>query len=173
MLRLSFIAFTFSLSTALAQQGSAVPTTGPAPASITLEQAIARARANEPNFAAAVAARGVSALDHSIARAALLPNVSYHNQVLYTQPNGALNGGGPIGSQSAPRFIANNAVREYASLGVVSETLGLQQVTAVSRAAAADAVAAAQLEIARRGLISTVTGLFYQALAAREHMPMS
>jgi outer membrane protein TolC len=166
MLRLSFIAFAFSLTTALAQQGSAVPTTGPASESITLEQAIVRARANEPNFAAAVAARGVSALDHSIARAALLPNVSYHNQVLYTQPNGALNGGGPIGSQSAPRFIANNAVREYASQGVVSETLGLQQVTAVSRAAAADAVAAAELEIARRGLVSTVTGLYYQALAA-------
>jgi outer membrane protein TolC len=165
MLRLSFIAFAFSLTTALAQV-SAVPTTGPTSESITLEQAIARARANEPNFAAAVAARGVSALDHSIARAALLPNVSYHNQVLYTQPNGALNGGGPIGSQSAPRFIANNAVREYASQGVVSETLGLQQVTAVSRAAAADAVAAAELEITRRGLVSTVTGLFYQALAA-------
>ncbi len=38
--------------------------------------------------------------------------------------------------------------------------------TAVSRAAAADAVAAAELEIARRGLVATVTGLFYQALAA-------
>jgi outer membrane protein TolC len=131
-----------------------------------LEQAIARARANEPNFAAAVAARGVSALDRSIARAALLPNVSYHNQVLYTQPNGSFNGGGPVGSQAAPRFIANNAVREYASQAVVSETLGLQQVTAVSRAAAADAVATAELEIARRGLVSTVTGLFYQVVAA-------
>ena len=38
--------------------------------------------------------------------------------------------------------------------------------TAVSRAAAAAAVAAAELEIARRGLVHTVTGLFYQALAA-------
>ncbi len=137
-----------------------------APASITLQQAIARARANEPNFAAAVAAQRVAALDHSIARAALLPGVSYHNQVLYTQPNGATNGGGPVGSQAAPRFIANNAVREYASQAVVTETLGLQQVTAVSRAAAAEAVATAELEIARRGLVSTVTALFYQALAA-------
>jgi outer membrane protein TolC len=81
-------------------------------------------------------------------------------------PTAQFNGGGPVGSQAAPRFIANNAVREYASQGVVTETLGLQQVTAVSRAAAADAVAAAELEIARRGLVSTVTGLFYQALAA-------
>jgi outer membrane protein TolC len=160
MAKLSFLFFTLSLTVAQAQQG------GVAPGPISLEQAIARARANEPNFAAAVAARGVSALDRSIARAALLPNVSYHNQVLYTQPNGRFNGGGPVGSQAAPRFIANNAVREYASQAVVSETLGLQQVTAVSRAAAADAVATAELEIARRGLVSTVTGLFYQVLAA-------
>ena len=167
MLRIAFILFAMSVSTGLAQQASTVPT------SITLEEAIARARANEPNFAAAVAARGVAALDRSIARSALLPSVSYHNQVLYTQPNGATNGGGPVGSQPAPRFIANNAVREYASQGVVSETLGLQQVTAVSRAAAADAVAAAELELARRGLVSAVTALFYQSLAADQRIAVT
>jgi outer membrane protein TolC len=126
MLRLSIIAVALSTA-ALAQQVS-----GPPPTAITLEQAIALARANEPSFAAAVANSRVAAIDHSIARAALLPSVNYHNQVLYTQPNGAFNGGGPIGSQSAPRFIANNAVREYASQGVVTETVGLQQATAVS-----------------------------------------
>src|SRR3984885_13384735 len=157
---LSFIAFALFLNAASAQQGASAPT------SITLEQAIALARANEPNFAAAAANKRVTALDHSIAQAALLPGVSYHNQVLYTQPNGAINGGGPVGSQAAPRFIANNAVREYASQGVVTETFGLQQLTAVSRATAADAVAAAELEIARRGLVATVTSLFYQSLAA-------
>jgi outer membrane protein TolC len=167
MLRTAFILFAMSVSTGLAQQTSTVPT------SLTLEEAIARARANEPNFAAAVAARGVAALDRSIARSALLPSVSYHNQVLYTQPNGATNGSGPVGSQPAPRFIANNAVREYASQGVVTETLGLQQVTAVSRAAAADAVAAAELELARRGLVSAVTALFYQSLAADQRIAVA
>jgi outer membrane protein TolC len=157
---LSFLAFAWFLNTAVAQQTGAIPT------SITLDQAIALARTNEPNFAAAAANRRVAALDHSIAQAALLPGVTYHNQVLYTQPNGAVNGGGPVGSQAAPRFIANNAVREYASQGVVTETIGLQQLTAVSRASAADAVAAAELEIARRGLVATVTSLFYQSLAA-------
>jgi outer membrane protein TolC len=135
---------------------------------ITLTQAIAQARANEPAFAAAAANEKVAALDLSIARAALLPDATYHNQVLYTEPNGARNGGGPIGSQAAPRFIANNAVREYASQGIITETLGVGRVTAVSRAAAADAVAAAELEIARRGLVAAVTTLFYQELAA-EH----
>jgi outer membrane protein TolC len=151
--------FVLSLPGAHAQQ----PTQ---PTAVTLQQAIARARENEPSFAAAVANQRVAALDHSIARAGLLPNASYHNQVLYTQPNGSHNGGGPVGSQSAPRFIANNAVREYASQGLVNETLGLAQITAVSRAAAADAVATAELEIARRGLVSAVTSLFYQALSA-------
>jgi outer membrane protein TolC len=171
MLRISFIVFGLSLSAALAQQTSAVP--AGSPVAITLDEAIARARTNEPNFAAAVAARGVAALDHSIARSALLPSVTYHNQVLYTQPNGSTNGGGPIGSQAAPRFIANNAVREYASQGVVTETLGLQQLTAVSRAAAADAVATAELELARRGLVSAVTTLFYQSLAADQRIAVA
>ena len=162
---LSFLAFALFLNAASAQQAAPTPTSI-TPTSITLEQAIALARANEPNFAAAAANKRVAALDHSIAQAALLPGVSYHNQVLYTQPNGAVNGGGPVGSQAAPRFIANNAVREYASQGVVTETVGLQQLTAVSRASAADAVAAAELEIARRGLVATVTSLFYQSLAA-------
>jgi outer membrane protein TolC len=172
MRRLSFLLFTLSLTAIWAQKGTAAPAATPA-APIPLAEAIARARANEPNFAAALAAARVAGLDRSIAQAALLPNVSYHNQALYTQPNGAFNGGGPVGSQSAPRFIANNAVREYASQAVVTETLGVGPVTVVSRAAAANAVAAAELEIARRGLVSAVTGLFYQALAAERKLSVA
>ena len=159
----------WSLPAGLAQQASLVPAAAAtAPPSISLSEAIARARANEPAFAAAVAAQRVAGLDRSIARAALLPSVDYHNQALYTQANGATNGGGPVGTQAAPRFIANNAVREYASQGVISETLGVQQFTTVARTAALQAVATAQLEIARRGLVSAVTSLFYEELSA-EH----
>jgi outer membrane protein TolC len=147
------------------QQVSAAPA---ASIAISLDEAISRARANEPSFAAALAASRVSALDRSIARSALLPNAIYHNQYLYTQPNGATNQAGPTGSQSAPRFIANNAVHEYASQGIVTETIGLQQITAVSRASAAYAIATAELEIARRGLVATVVGLFYGSLAAEQ-----
>jgi outer membrane protein TolC len=67
---------------------------------------------------------------------------------------------------SEPRFIANNAVHEYTSQGVVSETIGLQQITAVSRADATAAVASAELEIARRGLTATVVSLFYGSVVA-------
>jgi outer membrane protein TolC len=128
---------------------------------ITLTQAIDKARANEPAFAAAVAASKVTGLDRSIARAGLLPTVTYHNSYLYTQPNGATNSAGSTGSQAAPKFIANNAVREYASQALVTETLGLQQFNAVSLASAQAAVAKAELEVARRGLVATVVGLYY------------
>jgi len=160
---------------ALAQQTQlsaspvAVTTTETNSGPVTLEDAIARAKANEPTFAAAVATSKVAAMDHSLARAALLPGVVYHNQYLYTQP-----AHGPDQSANAsassttslPRFIANNSVHEYTSQGVVSETIGVQQMTAVAHASAAASMAAAELEIARRGLVATVVGLYYNALAA-------
>lgn len=136
---------------------------GPA---ITLDQALSLAQANEPTFAAAVATSKSAQLDRSIARSALLPAVVYHNQYLYTQPNGAVNQVG-AGAQAAPKFIANNAVHEYVSQGVVTETLGLAQYSALARADAAAAIANAELEINRRGLTATVVGLFYNSTAAQ------
>jgi outer membrane protein TolC len=149
---------------------SAAAAQGTVPVAITLDEAISRARANEPGFAAAVAASRVSDLDRSIARAALLPSAVYHNQFIYTQPATGATGSGNASAASpavtTPRFIANNSVHEYTSQGIVTETIGLQQVTAVSRASAAAAVASAEMEIARRGLVSAVVGLFYGSLAA-------
>jgi hypothetical protein len=125
--RIAFLAFALCLSPAWAQQVSPAPTE-----SITLEQAIALARGNESAFAAAAANAKVAALDHSEARAALLPNALYHNQYLYTQPNGIHTETAAVGAQSLPVFIANNSVHEYTSQAVVNETLGLQQTIAVS-----------------------------------------
>ena len=153
-----------------AQQPDArVPT--PTTPIITLDEAIHLAQANEPAFAASVAESKVAGLDRSIARAALLPGAVYHNQVLYTQPNGEQNQAGQgVGSQPSPRFIANNAVREYASQGVVNETIGLAQIAEVKRADAAAALAQAQLEIARRGLVETVVNLYYGSAAADQKL---
>lgn len=142
-----------------------------APVDITLDEAIARARANEPAFANAAAAARVARLDKSIATAALLPSAAYHNQYLYTQPNRSATTAAATSTASTPQiFIANNSVHEYVSQGVVSETFGLQQLTAVSRAAAAAAVANAELEIARRGLTATVVTLFYGSVAADQKL---
>lgn len=165
------ICLAFALVPASAQQ---VQTAASSPSpSITLDEAISRAKANEPAFAAAVAASGVSALDRSITRAALLPSVTYHNQFLYTQGTGAIVPGSPAGVLATPRFIANNAVHEYTSQGVVNETIGLQQFAAASRASAAAAVAAANMEIARRGLVSTVVGLFYASLTSENKVAIA
>ena len=152
-------------------QSLSAPPQGNPSVHITLDEAILRARNNEPAFAAAVAASQISSLDRSIARASLLPNVNYHNQFIYTQPANGSTGSNNASIDSpsigsAPRFIANNAVHEYTSQGIISETVGLQQITAVSRAAATAAVASAELEIARRGLVAAVVGLFYSSLAA-------
>jgi len=141
---------------------------------ITLDEALTRARANEPGFNAALAASKNAALDRSISRAALLPSVVYHNQFLYTQPGpstltAVTNPNGSTTTTSAPsvRFIANNTVHEYVSQGVATETLGLQQLMELSRANALAAVAKAELEISRRGLSSTVIGLFYASSMAQ------
>lgn len=141
---------------------------------ITLDDAIHRAEVNEPSYAAARAESGVAALDRSIAKAGLLPSVVFHNQMLYTQPNGLSNQAGQgAAAQPAPRFIANNAVREYASQAMVNETLGLAGFADVQRADAAAALAAAQLEIARRGLVSAVTSLYYGALSSQKKLAIA
>jgi len=141
----------------------------PAGEVMTLERALALARANEPAFAAALAASRSARLDRSIAQAALLPSVVYHNQYLYTESNRLSRSAAAAGAPGAATqvFIANNSVHEYVSQGVVTETIGLAQINAVARADAASAIAAAELEIARRGLTATVVGLFYNASIAQ------
>jgi outer membrane protein TolC len=156
-----------------AAQAPSTPPSSPPSTAITLDQAIALAKANEPAFAAAAAASRVSELDRSIARSALLPSVTYHNQFLYTQSADGKTTGTNSSIASPVRFIANNAVHEYTSQGVVTETIGLAQTTAVARAAAAAAVASAELEIARRGLVVTVVGLFYGVTAANHKLDIA
>ncbi len=158
-----------SVAASAAQTSSAAQ---PSPPAITLDEAIVRARANAPAFAAAVAQAKAAKLDQAIARSALLPSAVYHNQYLYTQGGAGFvaHSLGRVNAESLgsslPRFIANNAVHEYVSQASVTETLGPQQFNAVSKASAAFAVASAELEIARRGLTATVVALYYNSLAA-------
>ena len=144
------------------------------PEVLTLDQAIRRAMANEPAFAAAQAERKALALERTNARAALLPTATYHNQAIYTEPNGVPGSRiGQVTDAPAPVFIANNAIREYASQGVFNETLGLGQVGAVRLADADSARSEAELEIARRGLVSTVVGLFYSVGAGASRLTIA
>jgi len=139
---------------------------------ISLSEAIHRAEQNEPTFASALATQKSAAIDSYLSKAALLPSVVYHNQMLYTQPNGQMNQVVQGGAQASPIFIANNAVHEYASQASISETVGLKQFADAQVAAANAARAFAELEVARRGLILTVVSLYYSVSASetREHV---
>src|SRR5258708_3200094 len=119
-----------------AQQGA--PAASPA-LRLTLEDALARARKNSTQFQAAQTDAAIARQDRHQAGTALLPSVSYTTQVLYTQGNGPGN---------AVRYIANNAVHEYLSLGNVHEVLDLASVSNFRRVSAAAAVARARAEIA-------------------------
>ena len=157
----------FSGATLSAQSAASLSATVPAAAQqITLDEAVQLAEKNEPTFAAALAQTHITKLDHSIAVAGLLPSVTYHNQYLFTQGNGSNDRIGQTANSAAPRFIANNAIHEYASEGIVNETIGLQPFSAVTRASAQEAQAAAEAEIARRGLFSAVVSLYYGVAAA-------
>lgn len=147
---------------------NAAPGSGPGePVVITLADALKLAEANEPNFAAAKGASRSAQLGRSIAAAGLLPAARLYSQGIYTQPNGIYAEGGEGVTSPDPKFVANDSrPREYIDQGMVDETLSVGGVAAVRRANAAAAVARAQLEIARRGLVAAVVASFYGSLAA-------
>ena len=151
-------------------------------APLSLDAALRRAEANEPGFAIASAENRVSALERKDARAALLPSATYHNDFLFTESNHTHTTLGTAGGQyvtqagveqSLPVFIANNAVHEYYSQGVVNETVGLAQIGAVRLADANALRAEAELEIARRGLVATVVNLYYSLIAGGEKVDIA
>jgi outer membrane protein TolC len=127
------------------------------PLTISLADAIQRAKANAPQFHAALTEAGLAREDRVQARAALLPDVNYSTGAIYTEPNGTTSG----------RFISANAVREYISQGAVHEGIGLSSIADYRRARAVEALANAKAEIATRGLVVTVVQSFYGAIAAK------
>ena len=121
-----------------------------APVVITLQDALARAKANDPQYRAAVTEFGVAHQDVVQSRAGLLPNVNYNMQYIYTQGNGT------PGSPPPGRYIANNGVHEYIAQGNVHQALSPGMLAEHHAVQAAEALARAQSEIAARGLVVTV-----------------
>src|SRR5260370_26229598 len=68
---------------------SSSPSSG-APLTITLQDALQRAKANEPQFRSAVTALRLAGEDRVQARAAILPSLTYNNSFIYTQVAGRL-----------------------------------------------------------------------------------
>ncbi|GAC1685831.1 MAG: outer membrane channel protein TolC [Terriglobales bacterium] len=131
--------------------------TGSAPLTITLQDALTRAKKTSPEYRTALTEFGIAKEDRVQSRAALLPNVNYNAQFVYTEGNG--NGAG--------RYAANNGVHEYVSQGNAHEVVSLENFAEYRRTRAAEAVANARAEIATRGLVSTVLQTYYGFVVAQ------
>ena len=136
----------------------AQPTGTGAPLTLTLADALERAKKNSPFFQAAFTDLGVAHEDHVQARSALLPSVAFNTQYVYTQGNGS-----PTG-----RFLPNNGVHEYIAQGLVhTPILDPARFADYRRTAAIEAVAQARSVIAQRGLVVTVASAYYGLVAAQ------
>jgi outer membrane protein TolC len=158
---LSLVTVSISFCRCAVAQEATAPAASSASQRISLDEAIRRAEASDPTFAAVNAESRALQLERSNARSALLPTATYHNQIIYTEPNGQTSRIGQTVGEPTPVFIANNAIREYASQGVFNETAGFQQIGAIRLADATAARVEAEAEIARRGLVATVVSLYY------------
>ncbi|MGH9359786.1 MAG: TolC family protein [Terriglobia bacterium] len=132
--------------------------TGP-PLTISLKDAIQRAQQNSPAFQTAVTNYEVAREARVQATAAQLPSVEETSQLLNTTGNGL-----PTG-----RFVTNDGVQVYRLWGVVRENMpGSFFLWAGPRSAAyGEAIARANQEIARRGLVVTVTNDYYFLLVTQ------
>src|ERR1700738_2768120 len=116
------------------------------PLTVTLQDALERAKKNDPGFQAVLTQLGLAREDRVQARAGMLPSVNYVTSYIYTQGNGT----------GAQIFAANNFIHEYIALGHAQEVLSPGTVAQYRRSGAALAVATAKSEIAARGLVLTV-----------------
>jgi len=130
--------------------------TSNAPLTLTLQDALERAKKNNPEYRSAVTEFGLAKEDRVQSRAALLPSVNYSAAFLYTEGNGT----------GTSRFVANNGVHEYISQGNVHQEISLANFANYRRASAAEAVARARSEIAARGLVVTVVQAYYGFVVA-------
>jgi outer membrane protein len=153
-------------ASAMAQRKSAAPAPPPPPASastaapavLTLQDALDRARQYSPGFRAAVVAAQIAHQDTVQARARFGPSVLFTSGYLYTAGNGTI----------ASRFIANNGVHEYIAQGIAHEDLfNGTLIAGYRRAEALESLQRAQQEIAQRGLAATVTGNYYALVVAQ------
>jgi outer membrane protein TolC len=127
---------------------------------VTLADALERARKNDAQFLAAQSDARSAHEDRVQARAARLPGVNFRTDYLGTQGNGVLPSG---------RFVTNDGVHVYRSWGVVHEDLSANTWigTTARRATAAEAIAQARAEIAQRGLTVTVTRSYYALVVSQ------
>jgi outer membrane protein TolC len=138
-----------------------------APLMITLQDALQRARGNDPQFHSALTDLGVARQDKVQARAALLPNINLNNSFIYTEGTGQPPACALSSTCPASRFIANNGVHEYINQANAHEAISLANFADFRRSSALLAQSRAKAEIATRGLVVTVTQAYYELVAAQ------
>jgi len=131
------------------------------PTTVTLQDALERARKLDPTLLGATSDARSAREDRIQARNAMLPTITATTQYLGTQGNG--------GRVSDGRFVTNDGIHVYRLWGVYHQDLspGLLMGTAYTRTKAAEAIANAKAEIARRGLAVTVTKNYYGMVVAQ------
>jgi len=140
-----------------AQPNAAQPPVGTARLTISLQDALERARANSPQFQSANINALLAREDRVQSKAGLLPTVNYFNQYIYTEGNGTPSG----------VFVANDGVHIYNSQAQVHGDLYAPgKLADYRRTIAAEAMARAKAEIAARGLVVTVVQSYYGLVAA-------
>jgi outer membrane protein TolC len=128
------------------------------PVAIDFNNALELARGNSRQLQSAALDVSLAREDRHQARAALLPSVNYFNQAIYTQGNGTESG----------IFISNDGVHVYNSQAQVhQEIFSPEKVAEYRRTIAAQSLTAAKKDIVERGLVATVAGSFYTAVAAQ------
>jgi outer membrane protein TolC len=152
MVRALVLAGLWTGMSALAQQSE--------PLTISFSDALQRARQYGVDLQAANIATLLAREDRIQAKAALLPNVQYFNQFIYTQPNGT-----PTGV-----FVSNDGPHVYNSQAQVHEDLSLAHRAAYRQALAAEALAKAKADLVGRGLVSTLVQDYYSFVAVERHL---
>lgn len=140
-----------------------------APLTLTLQDALQRARTNDPQYRSAITDLELAHEDRLQARAGLLPNVSYTTSYIYTQGTGPQPASCATSTAGCPtsKFIANNGVHEYISQGNAHEAISLTNLADYRRSSALLAQARATAEVATRGLVVTVTQSYYGLVVAQ------
>ncbi|HWC96496.1 MAG TPA: TolC family protein [Candidatus Sulfopaludibacter sp.] len=145
---------------ALCLQGLLAQTPATAPLTLTLQDAMQRARQYSQQVYTANIAALLAHEDAVQAKAALLPTAEGISGFIYTQPNGTPSG----------VFVPNDGPRVYSELLTVhADVYNPAKRADYRRSLAAEAVAKAKADLAARGLVATVTQNFYgMAVAQRK-----
>ena len=145
----------------LVRRGGSRPRSGnAAPLTITFQDALQRAKNNEPQYRSALTDLGVARGRPGSGPRRASPRRQLQQFIYLHQGTG-------LPASTTSKFIANNGVHEYLSQADVHQSLSLTGIADYRRSAAALVQARAKAEIAARGLVVTVTQAYYGLVVAQ------